>query len=91
MTLNKDLMARDGSFDPVQRPKHYTTSAAQCQCGRTIECVQVTETMNFCLGNTVKYIWRADLKGSDIQDLEKAAFYLNREIARRRAQKPTKL
>jgi hypothetical protein len=39
--------------------------------------------MNFCLGNAVKYIWRADLKGNDIEDLKKAEWYIQREIERR--------
>jgi hypothetical protein len=39
--------------------------------------------MNFCLGNAVKYIWRADLKGDAIEDLKKAAWYIAREIRRR--------
>ena len=41
--------------------------------------------MGFCLGNAVKYIWRADLKHDAIEDLKKARFYLDREIARREA------
>ena len=40
--------------------------------------------MNFCLGNAIKYIWRADLKGSTIEDLEKAVFYVQKEIKRRK-------
>ena len=40
--------------------------------------------MNFCLGNAIKYIWRADLKHDAIEDLEKAAWYINREIERRK-------
>jgi len=39
--------------------------------------------MNFCLGNALKYIWRADLKGDAIEDLQKAVWYINREIERR--------
>lgn len=41
--------------------------------------------MNFDLGNALKYIWRADLKGSDggIEDLQKAIWYINDEIAER--------
>ncbi len=41
--------------------------------------------MNFNLGNAMKYIWRADLKGTTttIEDLEKAAFYIADEIVRR--------
>jgi len=47
-----------------------------------VECITVTEHMNFCLGNAVKYIWRAGLKGDAIEDLEKARWYLDREIER---------
>jgi hypothetical protein len=39
--------------------------------------------MGFNLGNAIKYIWRADLKGAAIQDLEKARFYIDDEIRRR--------
>ena len=63
--------------DPVNHPKHYT------QHPSGIECVQITEHMGFCLGNAVKYIWRADLKHDSIEDLRKARWYLDREIARR--------
>jgi hypothetical protein len=42
--------------------------------------------MGFCLGNALKYIWRADLKGSDVEDLRKAVFYLEREISLRQRQ-----
>jgi len=63
--------------DPVNRPPHYTTHPSG------VECIQITEHMGFCLGNVVKYVWRADLKGDAIEDLKKARFYLDREIARR--------
>jgi hypothetical protein len=39
--------------------------------------------MGFCLGNAVKYIWRADLKNDAIEDLRKAVWYIEREIAKR--------
>lgn len=71
-------------IDPVNRPAHYTSSPARCSCGKVIEAIQITEHMGFCLGNAVKYIWRSDLKGTPLQDLEKGAWYLNREIMRRR-------
>lgn len=58
-------------------PEHYRSHASG------IECIQVTEHLNFCLGNAVKYIWRADLKGDGVADLEKAAWYISREIQRR--------
>ena len=51
-----------------------------------VEAIQVTEHMNFCLGNAMKYIWRADLKHNDagMEDLTKAMWYLDRELERRR-------
>lgn len=68
--------------DPVDHPQHYTAHPSG------IECIQVTEHMNFCLGNAVKYIWRAGLKHDAIEDLRKAAWYLEREIARRTEEAP---
>ena len=62
--------------DPVEHPEHYTSHPSG------IECLQITEHMNFCLGNAIKYIWRADVKGNKVQDLKKAIFYLEREIRR---------
>ena len=63
--------------DIVNNPKHYTNHPSK------IECIQITEHMGFCLGNAIKYLWRADLKGNAIQDLEKAIFYIKREIEKR--------
>jgi len=61
----------------VEHPYHYNAHPSG------IEPILITEHMNFCLGNAIKYIWRADLKGNPIQDLKKAAWYLDREIRRR--------
>lgn len=63
--------------DPVNHPKHYTRHPSG------VECIQITEHMGFNLGNAVKYIWRADLKNDALEDLRKAAWYIEREIARR--------
>ena len=62
--------------DPVNHPGHYTKHPSG------IECIQITEHMNFCLGSAMKYIWRAGLKGDARQDLEKAKWYLDREMDR---------
>ena len=64
-------------IEAVNSPTHYTTHPSG------VECIQITEHMNFCLGNAIKYIWRADLKGNDIENLQKAVWYINREIQRR--------
>jgi hypothetical protein len=63
--------------DPVNHPPHYTSHPSG------IEAIQITEHMGFCLGNAVKYIWRADLKHDAIEDLKKARWYIEREIERR--------
>lgn len=60
--------------DSVNHPSHYKGHPSG------IECIQIVEHMNFCLGNAVKYIWRAGLKGDAIEDLKKAQWYLQREI-----------
>lgn len=63
--------------DMVNNPKHYTDHPSG------IECIEITEHMGFCLGNAIKYIWRADLKNDAIEDLNKAIWYIHREIKRR--------
>lgn len=68
----------DTQHDPVNNPKHYT------QHPSGIEAIQITEHMSFCLGNAVKYVWRADLKNDAIEDLKKAVWYIEREIDRRK-------
>lgn len=65
--------------DMVNHPPHYTSHPSG------VECIQITEHMGFNLGNALKYIWRADLKGSAVEDLEKAVFYINRELEKRKA------
>tara|TARA_R110000751_G_scaffold307812_1_gene431860 strand:- start:40886 stop:41116 length:231 start_codon:yes stop_codon:yes gene_type:complete len=67
--------------DLIDHPPHYTSSQARCStCGAQIECIDVTEHMDFCLGNAVKYIWRAGLKGDALTCLRKARWYLDRAI-----------
>jgi len=61
----------------VNHPDHYNEHPSG------IECIDVVEHYNFNMGSALKYIWRADFKGSPIEDLKKAIWYLEREIARR--------
>jgi len=46
-----------------------------------VECIQVTEHMDFLTGNAIKYIWRHEEKGNPIEDLKKAIWYIERKIA----------
>lgn len=62
-------------FNPVTKPKHYTE-------GRIYEPIDVIKDwdLGFCLGNALKYISRAGRKDSKKQDLEKALFYIQKEL-----------
>lgn len=71
------MLNKEKRTEKINHPNHYG--------GDTIyEAIKVIEAWNlgFCLGNTVKYISRAGKKeeSSIIEDLKKAAWYLDREI-----------
>jgi len=70
------------TVDMVNHPPHYNAHPSG------VECITITEHMNFCLGNALKYIWRAGLKEDEIEDLKKASWYLSREIERREKMPP---
>ena len=63
--------------DNINHPPHYTAHPSG------VECIQITEGFSFNIGNIIKYLWRADEKGAPIDDLQKAQWYLTREITRR--------
>lgn len=66
----------------VDHPKHYTSDPSG------VECIEITKYRDFCIGNAIKYLWRAglkedsmlSLKDKTIEDLKKAIFYINKEI-----------
>jgi Protein of unknwon function (DUF3310) len=64
--------------DPVNHPPHYI------QHPSGVECITIVEHMTFNVGNAVKYLWRNGLKDGtpSIQDLQKAVWYINREMQR---------
>ena len=63
--------------DNINHPPHYTAHPSG------VECITITEGFSFNLGNVIKYLWRAEEKGALIADLQKAEWYLRREIDRR--------
>ena len=69
---------KETNQDEVNHPKHYISDPSG------IECIQITRHRNFNIGNAIKYLWRAGLKdgNSDIQDLQKAVWYIQDEIER---------
>lgn len=60
----------------ISHPGHYNEHPAG------IECIDVVEQFNFNMGNAIKYLWRAEYKGDKVEDLRKAEWYVQREIAR---------
>ena len=69
--------------DNVNHPSHYTSHPSG------VECADIAEHYCFCVGNAIKYLWRAGLKQDadktevekEVEDLEKAIWYINRRIA----------
>lgn len=70
------------NLDNVNHPKHYTSDPSG------VECIQITKYRDFCIGNAIKYLWRAGLKSDsnvtdkekEIEDLQKAIWYINEKI-----------
>lgn len=78
--------------DNVNHPKHYTSHPSG------IECIEIARHYCFSIGNVFKYIWRAGLKKSsaltnidkEIEDLEKASWYLQDRISELKRMKEQK-
>lgn len=63
----------------VEHPAHYTSGGIEC-----IDAIKASmseeEFKGFLKGNVLKYLWRYELKGKPLQDLEKAEWYLKKLI-----------
>lgn len=70
------------SGNSINHPPHYGGEANPYEAIKVIEAWE----LNFLIGNTVKYLCRAGKKGPILPDLQKARWYLDREIARLSAQ-----
>lgn len=73
-----ELISDIAAADPAISPAHYKGNCS-------FEAIDVVEGfgLNYRLGNVIKYVLRADKKGKPVQDLKKAVWYLQREIAKR--------
>ena len=67
--------------EAVNNPEHYGGA------NNPYEAIKVIDAwdLNFNLGNTVKYIARCGKKDNEIQELEKAVWYLSNEIKKRKS------
>jgi len=77
--LEEDSIKILENSDSVSHPPHYADGWSN-----GAEVIDLTEHLSFCAGNVVKYVCRAGRKDPDkhVEDLEKARWYLDREIAR---------
>lgn len=79
---NKDFTNEDYGFkeiskdeaDMVNHPQHYSAHGIE-----PIDYIE-SHNLNFNLGNVIKYVSRAPFKGTELEDLKKAKWYLEREI-----------
>lgn len=70
-----DFIKENPIYDSVKKAKHYNSYIG-------IEVIELVKQMNFCRGNAVKYLTRAAFKGTELEDLKKAQYYINCEIER---------
>lgn len=64
-------------FDPVAKPKHYNVHPSG------VECIEINEWMDYCLGCAWKYVFRHENKINPVEDLNKALWYLERAYAQK--------
>ena len=65
---------KDPQINIIDHPLHYTVGGIE-----TIDFIEAKK-LNFHLGNVIKYVTRANHKGTPLEDLKKAQWYLSREI-----------
>jgi hypothetical protein len=72
--VNPQITMHEPKSDPVNHPAHYKVGGIE-----TIDFIEA-KGLNYNLGNVVKYVTRADHKGERRENLEKALWYLKREL-----------
>lgn len=60
--------------DMINHPSHYANSHPG------MECITLADRCGFTIGNTIKYLWRYKTKHDPVEDIRKAAWYLNHAI-----------
>lgn len=73
-TIGSNMTKHANSTSAVEHPAHYNQYP--------VEVIDLVEEMSFNGGNAVKYITRAPFKGKELEDLDKALYYIKKEIKR---------
>ena len=73
----EDIIARQDEEDMVGAPKHYNTGNIEC-IDAIEESMSSVAFKGYLKGNCMKYLWRYDYKGKQVEDLQKAGWYLNK-------------
>lgn len=64
--------------DSINSPSHYTSEAVEVSY--RLEPIDLCEQCGFLVGNALKYLFRYRHKGTPLEDLKKARYYLRRRI-----------
>lgn len=86
--VKQDLVKYDSApvaapDDPVNHPSHYTAGGIECIQAIEAALSQYIDPVDACfIGQVIKYVWRAPLKGHYLEDFQKAAFYLDLVVRR---------
>ena len=73
----EEIIARQDEEDMVGAPKHYNTGNIEC-IDAIEESMSSVAFKGYLKGNCMKYLWRYDYKGKQVEDLQKAQWYLAR-------------
>ena len=77
----KKEKAESKTKDMVNHPSHYTSGGVECIDAITSALSSYEDSVDsWLVGQVIKYLWRAPLKGKYEEDIKKAQFYLNRLV-----------
>ena len=77
----KEEKVENKAEDMVNHPSHYTSGGVECIDAITSALSSYEDSVDsWLVGQVIKYLWRAPLKGKYDEDIKKAQFYLNRLV-----------
>jgi len=71
------MAEEEAAEDVVNNPDHYNTGNIEC-IDAIEESMSSVAFKGYLKGNCMKYLWRYDYKGKQVEDLQKAGWYLNK-------------